>query len=271
MGVSFGHLHVIARDVEAEKKVWIGLQGVPIKIDGIDVIKFPGALVFISQGTPAQSEAPGSGLQRTVKNSGGRYPTWGTAPAGANNEGNVINHFILTHRAGSGVLERLQGQGHRVLINAASDNEPDDGDVYTTENMRVDSNQDEKQTVPVIANAIQFDMPRYSRREAAAWYVEIFGAKPGRGNAVLIPGLQRGLAFGMNVGHPDAPRPSKGYTLDHIGFEVTNLEAFCNRLLAMGIVFDYNYSKIRYKSFASAGFTDPWGAAIELTEGLNKF
>src|SRR6185503_9651986 len=173
-----------------------------------------------------------------------------------NNEGNVINHLILSQKAGSGVLERLQAQGHQVLINSASDNEPDDGDVYTTENMRVDNNQDEKQTVPVIANAIQFDMPRYSRREAAAWYTEVFGAKPGRGNAVLIPGLQRGLAFGMNVGHPDAPRPSKGYTLDHIGFEVTNLESFCKKLLAMGIVFEYNYSTTRYKSFASAGITD---------------
>ena len=271
MGVTFGQVRVIARDVEAEKKIWIGLQGVPIKIDGIDVIKFPGMFVFITQGVPAYSQSPGTGVVRISKNAGGRYNNWAVAPAGANNEGNVINHVILSHKVGSGVLEKLQGQGYRVINNMASDNEPDDGDVFSTENMRIDNNQDDKQTLPVIANAIQFDMPRYSRREALAWYAEVFGAKPGRGNAVTVPGLVRGLAFGMNTGSPVAPRPSRGYTLDRIGFEVVNLEAFCKKLESMGIIFEYSYSKTRHKSFASAGITDPWGVGIELTEGLNKF
>jgi hypothetical protein len=93
-------------------------------------------------------------------------------------------------------------------------------------------------------------MPRYARHEAAAWYVETFGAKVGEGG-VSIP-VWRGGWHWNECGHPDAPRPSKGYTLDHIGFEVTDLEAFCKKLLTMGIVFDYNYSKTRDKSFASA-------------------
>ena len=104
MGVSFGHVHLIVRDVEAEKKIWVGLQGVPIKIDGMDVIKFPGALVFITQGVPARSLDTAPGVVRVVKNSGSRTPTFGIAPPGANNEGNVINHMILTQKAGSGVL-----------------------------------------------------------------------------------------------------------------------------------------------------------------------
>jgi hypothetical protein len=45
MGVSFGHVHVIARDVRPRRRS-DGLQGVLIKIDGTDV-KSPGAFVFI--------------------------------------------------------------------------------------------------------------------------------------------------------------------------------------------------------------------------------
>ena len=86
-----------------------------------------------------------------------------------------------------------------------------------------------------------------------------------------MPGLPHGLAFGREVGNPDAPRPSMGHTLDHIGFEVANLEAFCKKLEGLGIIFEYPYSKTRHKSFASAGIVDPWGTSIELTEGLDRF
>ena len=59
--------------------------------------------------------------------------------------------------------------------------------------------------------------------------------------------------------------------MDHIGFEVTNLEAFCKKLEAMGILFEAQYSTNRHASYASAELTDPWGTSIELTEGLKKF
>ena len=67
------------------------------------------------------------------------------------------------------------------------------------------------------------------------------------------------------------PSPTKGRTLDHIGFEVKNLQLFCKKLEAKGVKLDAPYSKARHKSFASAELTDPWGTSIELTEGLNRF
>ena len=69
----------------------------------------------------------------------------------------------------------------------------------------------------------------------------------------------------------EATLPTKGRALDHIGFEVRNLEAFCKKLGANGVKFDAPYSKTRHKSFASAELTDPWRTSIELTEGLNRF
>jgi hypothetical protein len=58
--------------------------------------------------------------------------------------------------------------------------------------------------------------------------------------------------------------------LDHIGFEVRNLEAFCRLLESRGIEFDQAYRRLP-NGFALAFLTDPWGTRIELTEGLAEF
>jgi uncharacterized glyoxalase superfamily protein PhnB len=62
----------------------------------------------------------------------------------------------------------------------------------------------------------------------------------------------------------------KGRTLEHIGFEITGLEAFCKRLASMGVKFDGPYRK-NPTGIATATLTDPWGTVIELTEGLRRF
>jgi hypothetical protein len=64
---------------------------------------------------------------------------------------------------------------------------------------------------------------------------------------------------------------TKGRAVDHIGFEVRGLEAFCKNLEASGVKLDKPYSMSRHDGFASAELTDPWGVSIELTEGLNRF
>ena len=64
--------------------------------------------------------------------------------------------------------------------------------------------------------------------------------------------------------------PTKGRAVDHIGFEVKNLEAFVKGLEAQGVKFDVPYRPVPQLGIAVAFFTDPWGAYVELTEGLNK-
>jgi hypothetical protein len=48
-GVSMGQWHTIVRNIEATKKFWMLLGGAPIRLDGTDVIKFRGVLVFMTQ------------------------------------------------------------------------------------------------------------------------------------------------------------------------------------------------------------------------------
>ena len=58
--------------------------------------------------------------------------------------------------------------------------------------------------------------------------------------------------------------------LDHIGFEVKDLEAFYRKLEEMGITLAVAYRKVPALNISIAFITDPWGTYIELTEGLDK-
>jgi hypothetical protein len=56
--------------------------------------------------------------------------------------------------------------------------------------------------------------------------------------------------------------------MDHIGFEVKDLEDFRRTLEANGVKLDSPYRKVPQVGSAVAFLTDPWGTRIELTERL---
>jgi extradiol dioxygenase family protein len=57
--------------------------------------------------------------------------------------------------------------------------------------------------------------------------------------------------------------------IDHIGFEVKDLDAFYKKLQAQGIEFEGPVRQSANASHLKVAFlTDPWGTRIELTEGL---
>ena len=59
--------------------------------------------------------------------------------------------------------------------------------------------------------------------------------------------------------------------IDHIGFEVDDLEAFCQILEARGIEFDVPYREVPSVELKIAFLTDPSGAYVELTESLDDY
>ena len=65
--------------------------------------------------------------------------------------------------------------------------------------------------------------------------------------------------------------PTRGRSLDHIGFEIDNLEAFYQNLVNKGIEFDVEFREIENIAVKVAAFTDPSGVRIELTEGLDQY
>jgi catechol 2,3-dioxygenase-like lactoylglutathione lyase family enzyme len=73
----------------------------------------------------------------------------------------------------------------------------------------------------------------------------------------------------INILQANAPQsPTKGRALDHIGFEVQGLEAFCKKLQAAGVVFEMPFQEMPQYGLKVAFITDPDGTRIELTEGL---
>ena len=111
--------------------------------------------------------------------------------------------------------------------------------------------------------------------ETRDWYVKTFGAEPDSGSPGIsgagatslplatLPGVR--LTFAKA---DTAPAGTRGRGLDHIGFEVKNLEEFCRKLETAGQKFDRAYGKLPNSQTAIAFLTDPWGTYIELTENL---
>jgi catechol 2,3-dioxygenase-like lactoylglutathione lyase family enzyme len=99
-----------------------------------------------------------------------------------------------------------------------------------------------------------------------AWYARVFGGIPGQRARVATPGwIDCDYFPGVNLSFSPQntkPAPTAGRSLDHIGFEVTNLDVFLKKLQSQGIAIDQPpRQRLAY-------ITDPWGTRIALTEGL---
>jgi hypothetical protein len=72
---------------------------------------------------------------------------------------------------------------------------------------------------------------------------------------------------------PDVRAPTRGRVLDHLVFEIRNLDAYMPQLRAMGLKFNTPYYKPNlplWGDWRSVFLTDPWGTYVELTEGAYK-
>jgi catechol 2,3-dioxygenase-like lactoylglutathione lyase family enzyme len=245
-GITTGHVHLVVRDVQASKAFWVGFGGTPFTLGQIEGVRFPGVLMLFRQGEPSGGSA-----------------------------GTIVDHIGFLVKDGAASVERFKALGTRMELNASGRG----GFFYTPDGLRV-----EVPERPALPTALVFDQIHFFVHEPAAsgasmadmqaWYAKVFGAEPGQpgGNpatayeAKILPGVN--LRYSKNA-TPVAP--TRGRALDHIGFEVRNLEAFCKRLEAEGIRFDTPYTKRPELGIALAFLTDPWGTFIELTEGLNRF
>jgi predicted enzyme related to lactoylglutathione lyase len=60
--------------------------------------------------------------------------------------------------------------------------------------------------------------------------------------------------------------PMRGRVLDHIGFDVKDLQAFIRKIEAEGIKLDEPYRKVEGAGVAITYITDPWGTRVELVQ-----
>jgi catechol 2,3-dioxygenase-like lactoylglutathione lyase family enzyme len=234
-GVSMGHLHFNTQDLEAHRKLWVDALGAKlVKVGPLDAYKLPDLIVLVNK--------------KDVSD--------GT-------EGSVIGHIGLKVRDMKAVLDKCKSLGIKIAsVNATTTQ----AFILVAEDVRIELSADPAMTAPVANHHIHWYTAALD--ETKAWYVKALGAKPGRrGNfeAADIPGAN--LTFSAAA----APTlPTKGRALDHIGFEVVNLEAFCKKLEASGVKLEMPFTKRPDLGLSLAFFVDPWGTRVELTEGLNR-
>ena len=105
-----------------------------------------------------------------------------------------------------------------------------------------------------------------------AWYEKAFGFTVTKVPMLTSKNLQViGEVPGTSLHfatEKTALAPTKGRALDHIGFDVKDLEAFTKKLEAQGIKLDEAIRLAPNGTTKVAYLTDPWGTRIELTEKL---
>ena len=118
----------------------------------------------------------------------------------------------------------------------------------------VELQQDQMLPVEVSGYHIHFFTPGYE--ELLAWYLDVFELEQrprGRlASTTNVPGMN--MSFGNAR---EAAAPTRGRAIDHIGFELDDLEAFCEQLKAKGIEFDTEYREIDALQLKIAYLTDP--------------
>jgi catechol 2,3-dioxygenase-like lactoylglutathione lyase family enzyme len=241
-GVAMGHVHLNVRDIEVQKKFWMEHFGaVPLTKPGLTGVKVPGMLILFRQ------QAPTGGSENTsMDHFGFKVPN--TAEA-------------LKHLRAAGIQVESEFKGTEGFPNAY---------IIGPDEVKIELQEDTSLTVPAVAYHLHFMNAPGDQIKLRDWYAKNFGAavkKRGQHEAADIPGMN--LTFGVTRNPPTIG--TKGRSLDHIGFEVKNLEAFTKNLEANGVKLDVPYRKIPSAVIAIAFLTDPFGTYVELTEGLDQY
>jgi catechol 2,3-dioxygenase-like lactoylglutathione lyase family enzyme len=253
--VVYGHHHLNTTDMAAQKRFYVETLGgtlATIGTNNLEVIQFPNVFLFFR---PMQA------------------PTGGTI-------GSTVNHIGFSVPDLKPMVARIKANGFKMITSdsvAATVKVTDDiaaaspttniAFALGPEDVKVELVEVKAQAAPIQLHHVHFFGQQQA--EMQAWYAKTFGAEqrplaPGQAFMTdVLPGVT--LSFSAS---PTETVATQGRALDHIGFEVKNLEAFTKKLEADGIPLTVSYRRVDALNIAIAFIKDPWGTNIELTEGL---
>ena len=253
--IVYGHHHLNTTNIEAHKKFFVDTLGgklIKIGTNNAEIVEFPNVLIFFRA-----TQAPTGGTRGTTVNHIG-FSVPNLRQAVDKVKANGFQMITATEAVGREVKDDIGGPLQPGGASIAFALAPDD--------VKVELVEAKQQTIPITMHHVHFFNPKNT--DMQAWYAKTFGAEPRSGGAfpsAALPGVA--LNFSPST---DPVVGTQGRAVDHIGFEVKNLEAFCKKLEADGIKLAVPYRTVPALGIAIAFFTDPWGTYIELTEGLNK-
>ncbi len=250
--VAYGHHHLNVSSIGEHKKFFADtLGGVPITLAGREIVKFPNVLVFLRQ----------------------QNPTGGS-------KGTSVNHLGFSVPDLRQTVDKLKASGYAMVTREEAPSiwtvKDDIGTqagraiaiafVMGPDALKVEIVENKQQTTPVALHHVHFGGPQ--NEDMHAWYVKVFGAKPGAPGGQFPTAALPGVALNFS----SSPTPvvgTQGRVVDHIGFEIENLPEFLKKVEAMGIK-PVNVRQVPELNVSIGFITDPWGTYIELTQGLDK-
>jgi extradiol dioxygenase family protein len=232
-GVSTGHVHLNVPDLARHRALWTSLGGVVKATGRLEVIEFPGIYVMLMEAAPSADSMATS----------------------ANHFGFSVNDYA-SYRA------KLEAAGASFFFEDA-----ENGQILADlpDGVRIEILTDTAQAAPIVFHHLH--LAALDVDGLRAWYLETFGAAAGERR-----GLPSALVPGGRVdflpARGEAPAGSRGAAIDHIGFELDDMDAFAMRMADRGIEFDLGPMAIEAIGLEIAFITDPVGTYIEITEGL---
>ena len=231
-GVSTGHVHLTVPDVERHREIWMTLGAV----EGpgpLPLLQFPGMFLLLTEGSP-----------------------------GAPSTETTANHIGFSVQSYDDIRAKLEEVGATLFFDNA-----ETGQILADlpDGVRVEMQREDGLANPIEFHHIHLfvDGPE----ELRAWYVEAFGAEVGERRGLPSAVLPGGRVDFVGA-RGGTPMPSRGNAIDHIGFEVDDMDAFAAHLAEMGVEFENGPRTVGDLGLTVAFFTDPAGTYIEVTEGL---
>ncbi|HWE48957.1 MAG TPA: VOC family protein [Bryobacteraceae bacterium] len=241
-GITMGHVHLNVKDVDVQKKFWTEQFGaVPLinERPQLPGVKVPGMLIFFTK----------------------RDPIHGT-------EGTSLDHFGFRVHSLPDMEKSLRAAGYDVGKDFKGTEGFQNTYVMGPDNVKIELQEDVNLPVRAAVNHLHYMVT--DPMALRDWYIEKLSlTATERGSFKTANAGGNNLTFGKSRTPPTSG--TKGGSLDHIGFEVKNLEAYCKQLEAKGIKLDVPYRKVPSLGVAIAFITDPQGVYIELVEGLGAF
>lgn len=254
-----GHYHLNVTSIAEHERFWVDTLGgkrIELGNPGVEVIEFPNVFIFLREQTPTG-------------------PTRGT----------TFDHIGFAVPDVPAMTRRIVAAGYELTVGR----EPAPGEtaspptagnygmfsyVLGPDGVKIElvTNMDENPP-PITHHHVHFVNRDFVQMQQ--WYTKAFNAtlRPGQTDFFIgadLPGVGYMLNFFSWL--PDEPLVgTKGRAVDHVGFEVRDLEAFCRELESKGIALTEPYHVDQaLGGIGVAAITDPWGTVLELTEGLRE-
>ena len=252
--VVVGHYTLNVSSVEDHMHFWVetlGGEAVTLGEGGPEAIRFPGVFIFLNEQTPT-----GPTLGTTFDHIGFAVPD---VPA-------VAARVVA---AGYGrTVGREPGPGQQQSPPTAG-NYGRFEYLVGPDGVKIELVTAQDEGAPPIAHHhVHFVNREFV--EMGEWYMHALNAtlRPGQTDFFFgadLPGVGYMLNFFSWLPEQDLVG-TEGRVVDHVGFEVRDLEAFVAELKAKGIALTEPYRV--EDGLGVAMITDPWGPVVELTEGL---